>query len=777
MIEPFDFQHKATAQIAERFLSYWRQRPGRVIGTNLRFVPFYQALASITASGKTVIMASTVTHLLPLLPVKPVVLWLSKGRVVVDQTLANLDGKYRHLLTGYEDVRLLADYHANDLQDEALALIYLATVGTFNQKSKDQGNLKLFQSDIDNADKSTWNALKERLTRHASRRPLLVVYDEAHNLTDQQTELLMELEPDALLLASATPKLPQAIVKITNELKDALGWTDGDLTTYVASKDVAETGLVKRRVLLGGYQTQMAEAIDELLVEMGRAEEAAADLGVPISPKAIYVCKTNIVEDNAYQQDDPKQPFDQRQAPPIVIWRYLVYEKGIDPCSVCVYTSALRFNKEYPAPGEFIHLKGGDSDYSSFVAGGYKHVIFNLGLQEGWDDPECYFAYVDKSMQSNVQVEQIIGRVLRQPNARHYEAEALNTAHFYVRVDAKGVFAEIVQGVAQRLASEFPQVELTAYDAKTHVKPVANKAKEAREVPHVWRDPSAAVEPIEGVIRLLLDFNNDGGANVRGTGAKALVQQRIGEGATADWEWVERDHSTPVSARWIFQTAVRRQFPLALEVTRSDDQKFDAKVELGSPAEQHIRKAADEVVRIYLENTVLKQRLHNPYVVGDVLVDPSTAVPFRYALHVAYSGLNQTLELPFAQALDQEKVVWCRNPSQSGWSIPLLSPGQSKSFFPDFLVWKEKIVFALDTKGEHILESELGRKLLAISPHPKAKVRLLVRLISRGNWDKTPQRVGADGYTIWALSQASVLKPIHRETLGDAVKTALRADL
>lgn len=242
-------------------------------------------------------------------------------------------------------------------------------------------------------------------------------------------------------------------------------------------------------------------------------------------------------------------------------------------------------------------------------------------------------------------------------------------------------------------------------------------------------------------------------------------------------KWVEREHSNAVSARWIFHTVVRRQFPLALEVTRSDDVKFDAKVELGSPADQHIRKAADDVVRIYLENVVLKQRLHNPYIVGEIMVDPTSAEPFKYALHDAYSGLNRTLELPFAQELDKQKLPWCRNPSQSGFPIPLLSPGQTKNFFPDFLVWKGKIVFALDTKGEYILESELGRKLLAIERHPKSKLSLAIRLISQGNWDKTPQRVGADGYTVWGLGHANALKPIHVGTLGDAVKVSLRTDL
>ncbi len=722
-------------------------------------------------------MAEAVRQLLPVVPLKPLIIWLSKGRVVVDQTYANLGGKYRHLLAGYEDVRLLADYDKSETEDEDLALIYLATVGTFNQKSKDKSNLKLFQSDIDNADRSTWQALKERLTAAGVRRPLIIVYDEAHNLTDQQTGLLMELEPDAFLLATATPKLPQAILKVINDLKDTLGWNDADLTTYVASRDVVEAGLVKRQVLLGGYQAQMEETVDDLLADMKAATKAVDALHLSINPKAIYVCKTNIMEGNAYRQDDPIRPFAQRQAPPILIWNYLVNEKGVNPATIAVYTSALKFDKDHPAPAAFVHFKGGDSDYANFIAGGYKHIIFNLSLQEGWDDPECYFAYIDKSMQSDVQVEQIIGRVLRQPRAQHYEAEALNTAHFYVRVDAKGVFAEIVKGVGERLAGDLPEILISSFDPKKKNRPIPYAPTRARAVPHVYRDPSAAQDPIDEVIRNLLDFRGATGENVRGTGAKALVQQRVGEGSAATLEWVEREHANAVSARWIFQTAVRRQFPLALEVTRSDDPKFDARVELGSPADEHIKKAAGEVVRIYLERVVLKQRLHNPYLVGEVFVDPATAQEFTHALHKAYSGLNKTLELPFAKELDALGSPWCRNPSRSGFGIPLLSPGQSKTFYPDFLVWKGSSVFALDTKGEHILESELGRKLLAIEGHPKSKMKLFVRLISRGHWNDRPQRESADGFTVWTLGHANLLKPIHAATMAEAAKVAIRPQL
>src|SRR5690348_16528991 len=106
MIELHPFQKEASDTIADRFIRY--NSDPIVIGQkqHLRCVPFFQALASVTASGKTVIMADAVGTIANFLPTPPVVLWLSKGKVVVDQTCANImqGGNYYHLL-GSADVR------------------------------------------------------------------------------------------------------------------------------------------------------------------------------------------------------------------------------------------------------------------------------------------------------------------------------------------------------------------------------------------------------------------------------------------------------------------------------------------------------------------------------------------------------------------------------------------------------------------------------------------------------------------------------------------------
>ncbi len=177
--------------------------------------------------------------------VAPVILWLSRGKVVVRQSFANLapGGKYHDLLDNMT-VMPLAEYRPVDVAQSSDALLYFATVGTFNQKDKEEGSLTIFQSDIDETETSIWDALKIRTDVNDVRRPLIVVYDEGHNLSDQQTDLLMELEPDGFLVASATMKLPNRLNIEVEALKRA-GWTEDTLITRVDTSAVVAEDLVK----------------------------------------------------------------------------------------------------------------------------------------------------------------------------------------------------------------------------------------------------------------------------------------------------------------------------------------------------------------------------------------------------------------------------------------------------------------------------------------------------------------------------------------------------
>src|SRR2546421_12880985 len=63
-----------------------------------------------------------------------------------------------------------------------------------------------------------------------------------------------------------------------------------------------------------------------------------------------------------------------------------------------------------------------------------------------------YLAYIDKTIGSEVAVEQIIGRVLRQPFCKYYASEELNKAYFHIRIDENKVFEKIINELNEKLA-------------------------------------------------------------------------------------------------------------------------------------------------------------------------------------------------------------------------------------------------------------------------------------------------------------------------------------
>jgi type III restriction enzyme len=600
---------------------------------------------------------------------------------------------------------------------------------------------------------SIWDAIRLRTDADGNRRPLIVVYDEAQNLSNQQTELLLELEPDGFLLASATMRLPARIGAEVQHIRIA-GYEDADLITKVKTPDVVAEALVKDTVLLEGYNTPMEEAISQLLSDWKEATAEAESLGLDFRPKSIYVCNTNVVADTPNVTDDPKQPFNQRQAPPILIWKYLVEQMGVDPATVAVYAD-LKTDKGFPLPDEFTLFKGADKDYDEFTAGDYQHIIFNLTLQEGWDDPSAYFAYIDKSMESTVQITQVIGRVLRQPGAKHYPAERLNSAHFYVRVDKNEVFNDVIEDVKKELGEEAGGVKIVVA-APGKPKPQDYHPRGDFFVPETGLDPSATRIKIEELLDGFADYRG-GGVNTKGTGSRRILKQRVGQDGSQS-EWEEYEHSSEASARWIFHREVQRQYKYALGVVNLADSKLDARVGIGSPAHKQVRYLADEVVNAYVKGVRLVQRGLNPFKVGTTLARPDDVVAFKNAVHEGYAGLN-TLERPFADGIDETGLTWARNPARSGYGIPLISVGPTINFYPDFLVWTDERVICVDTKGPHLVHETARRKLLRIRP-ARDGLRLDVQFVSMGKYDDKMEQRHTGGYTCWGMSDDGTIQAV-----------------
>lgn len=779
-MELFDFQEEASNQIIKRVVEYADApvRLGR--GAKQRQIPFIQLLGSITASGKTLVLADAVSGIAKHSAPKPIVLWLSKASVVVAQTYANLaaGGSYHKLLDDF-DVRTLADFDESDLRGSPTSFLFFATVGAFNQGKKDEGSLNVFKSAIDEAERSTWESLKLRPDPRGFRRPLLVVYDEAHNLSDQQTTLLLELEPEAFLLATATNRLPQRFESdVLDHLRKIGSFGDTDLTTTVDAARVASSGLIKNEINLVGRQAPMEDVVGEMVRELRLTTKAAIAQGLPGLPKAVYVCKTNVIEDSG-ERDSPKQPFGQRRAPPILIWRQLTEKLKVPPSEVAVYCD-LKVDKAYPLPPEFVLFRGDDNDFERFSKANFRHVIFNQSLQEGWDDPLAYFAYIDKSMGSRVQAEQIIGRLLRQPGRKHYKAQRLNSAHIFVRVDAAGVFDEVVDAVERKISTGNLQIKMTTI--RPGGKPKQEfTPKKKMFVPLAAMVTDRAEKRIAEFIKTMSDYRNDDGTNTRGKGKRAAVQKVVGGAGGETFVWEDYGESAAVLARWLFSREVARvhKGALGIAVTSGADgtsTKFDARIGFGSPAAAHVTEVARRVGDAFVDQVYLKLRGPNPYEVGSVFVDPSSVRGFKNALHKGYDDLNP-FEQTFAEVLDKKKnVVWCRNPSRSGYSIPLPEPGKTLNFYPDFLIWHGKHIYAVDTKGSH-LHADAARKLVSIKPANGLATRVFVRFVSDGVVDKNGPQPDSSGYTVWSFKPSGDSEFTHCETMTKAIDVCLEADV
>lgn len=526
--------------------------------------------------------------------------------------------------------------------------------------------------------------------------------------------------------------------------------------------------MVKKAIQFDGTTAPMDKCLDDLAKRLDVLNAEIKSRGMSFKPKAIYVCKTNIADDG--EKDDRTKPFTHRKAPPIRIWRYLVEQKGVAPKDIAIYAN-LAFVDGNKAEDVNLFSKG-DKDFDEFQAGDYQHIIFNLSLQEGWDDPACYLAYIDKSMGSAIQVEQVIGRVLRQYGATHYDSPLLNSAHFFLRVDSQSVFAKAIGAVKAKLRAEGASIEIVENFGSGAGGAEDLPPKEGVEVQlhHINVDAGAACERIGEIIGEFPTFVEGSVDTLGQAHATSQVINLVEPGNDAGAaEWKAEGHTNPVRIRWLVNTALRTRSTRTLAIADFKDPKFDVRVQVQSNANKAAEKLALEMVAAYYQFAELVYESLHPFKFG-ILRVPKSAPAFTNGLYERYHGFNN-FELVFAQALNEVGNTWHRNPSSGGFHIPLLSEGDTSSFYPDFIVWKGNLIYCLDTKGGHLLSDAVARKLFDIQDGGKTKVH--VRFITKGKQSELRGKAINGGYTVWKMRTGSPT-PIHVATLAKAVTECLR---
>lgn len=375
-----------------------------------------------TAWGKTFIATNAIKTILDHLdPLKAkVVVWLVPSITILEQTINNLnnsDHPYRQKLDLlfqnrvqiYSKDQILqgASFSADAIKGQ-LSIIVMS-YDSFRSRSKDNrkiyednSNLSSFESMIQNPISWQEENISAMNVLH-NLRPIVIV-DEAHNTTsDLSVEMLQNLNPCCILDLTATPR------------------DQANIISYVSALELKAEEMVKLPVVV--YNQQSLDEVITNAVHFQSELEALATANQ--SQWWAYIRPIVLFQAQPKWWDDDDASFQKIKEKLIRKW--------IPAEQVAIKTASIN---------EIKHTNLMSPDCA------IRFIITINALKEWWD---CPFAYILASLankSSEIDVTQILGRVLRQPNARKTKQELLNCSYVFTASDK---FHDVLQRIIQSL--------------------------------------------------------------------------------------------------------------------------------------------------------------------------------------------------------------------------------------------------------------------------------------------------------------------------------------
>ena len=431
---------KERRNIAEAFNAFWMLHPrtpitpsfGEAVEPYKNNVPNcpHVCIKVPTAGGKTFIAANALSAIFKELdPARPkIVVWLVPSNSILEQTIRNFSNPrhpYREQLNtdfankvNVFDKRMLlqgAGFNTSSVR-ENMTLCILSFDSLRARKKEDRkvndenGNLQSFANDVTEDEISVMSVLR-------AFNPIVVV-DESHNAESElSVEMLKNLNPSFILDLTATPRKNSNIISFTPAI------------------ELKKENMVKLPVIVYNHhkKEEVVSSALELRSKLERTAVEAEKSGAPyIRPIVLFQAEPKTKDDNA------------------------TFER--------VKSMLL----ELKIPEEQIKIKTADKNELQNVNllskdCPVRYIITVNALKEGWD---CPFAYILASLadrSSSVDVEQILGRVLRLPNVRKNENVMLNMSYVFT---ASARFSETLDSIVKGLnragfsSSDYRQVEL-----------------------------------------------------------------------------------------------------------------------------------------------------------------------------------------------------------------------------------------------------------------------------------------------------------------------------
>lgn len=370
-----------------------------------------------TGGGKTFLAASSIKPIFDSMPVSraKAVVWLVPSDAILTQTyaaLADVNHPYRQKIDTdfgsrvevYSKAQLLNGQNFNPTTVTEQLSIFVLSYDSFRTSKKDgrkayqeNGNLSTFPKQM--ADKSFLLPDTDETALIQVIRALnpVVIVDESHHATSNLSiEMLQNFNPSFVLDLTATPK------------------KNSNIISFVDAAQLKKANMVKLPVIVYNRKTQSDVFADAIGLRRKLEAQAIKDLqttGRYVRPIVLF-------------QAQPKNNADSTTYQKI---KDILIEAGIPASHVAIKTADKDELKG-------VNLMSPDCPI--------RYIITVNALKEGWDCPFAYVLATVANRTSSVDVEQILGRVLRLPYTQKNLNNVLNlsyvitcSANFYQTLD------------------------------------------------------------------------------------------------------------------------------------------------------------------------------------------------------------------------------------------------------------------------------------------------------------------------------------------------------
>ena len=388
------------------FRRFWEEKSAPALGLYRDVIPGVPNLCFKvpTGGGKTFIACNAIRPIFEALPVTKTraVVWLVPSDAILRQTekalkdpwhpyRQKIDVDFGGRVEVYTKQELLNGQNFNPTAVTEQLSIMVLSYDSFRTNKKEgrkafqeNSNLAAFAKVLGKPDNPIEDADETALFQVINHLNPLVIVDESHHArSNLSLEMLENFNPCFVLDLTATPK------------------KESNVISYVDAVQLKRENMVKLPVIVYNRENQkevLVDAIDlrDRLEEMAAAEQR--ETGRYLRPIVLF-------------QAEPKG---KEEATTFEKIRDSLIDAGIPREEIAIRTADVN------------ELK--DTDLMSSACP-VRYIITVNALKEGWD---CPFAYILASLankNSQVDVEQIVGRILRLPHTTQHRQKALNQSY------------------------------------------------------------------------------------------------------------------------------------------------------------------------------------------------------------------------------------------------------------------------------------------------------------------------------------------------------------